>query len=196
MEKIGILAFGSLIDHPGKEIEAMEIRSERRQEVETPFAVEFARSSRGRAGAPTLVPHSQGSKVKANVIVIHSSTLEYAKDCLWRRELNNVGQGGHYTAHRNPGVNTLVIEQCSLPGLPTVLAARFPPNIEPLTAEHLAELAIASAKELADGRDGITYLIEAKCNGVRTPLSPSYEQEILRQTGTTTLKDAYKRVRR
>jgi hypothetical protein len=141
MEKIGILAFGSLIDHPGKEIEAMEIRSERRQEVETPFAVEFARSSRGRAGAPTLVPHSQGSKVKANVIVIHSSTLEYAKDCLWRRELNNVGQG-------------------------------------------------------ADGRDGITYLIEAKCNGVRTPLSPSYEQEILRQTGTTTLKDAYKRVRR
>jgi hypothetical protein len=196
MEKIGIVAFGSLIDDPGEEIEAMEIRNERRQEVETPFAVEFARSSRGRAGAPTLVPFPHGCKVKAKVIVIHSSTLEYAKDCLWRRELNKVGQGGHYTAHRNPRVNTLVIQQCSLPGLPIVLAARFPPNIDPLTAERLAELAIASAKELADGRDGITYLIDAKRNGVRTPLSPNYEQEILRQTGTTTLNDAYKRVRR
>jgi hypothetical protein len=196
MEKIGIVAFGSLIDDPGEEIEAMEIRNERREEVETPFAVEFARSSRGRAGAPTLVPYPDGWKVKADVIVIHSSTLEYAKDCLWRRELNKVGQGGHYTAHRNPGVNTLVIQQCSLPGLPIVLAARFPPNIDPLTAERLAELAIASAKELADGRDGITYLIDAKRNGVRTPLSHSYEQEILRQTGTTTLNDAYKRVRR
>jgi hypothetical protein len=30
-----------------------------------------------------------------------------------------------------------------------------------------------------DGRDGITYLLEAKLNGIITPLSEEFEREIL-----------------
>ena len=51
---IGILAYGSLIDDPGREIEPLIIR--RLKGVETPFQIEFARSSSTRDGAPTLIP--------------------------------------------------------------------------------------------------------------------------------------------
>jgi len=54
MGSIGILAYGSLIEEPGKEIEPL-IR-ERRKGIKTPFSIEFARSSSTRDGAPTLVP--------------------------------------------------------------------------------------------------------------------------------------------
>lgn len=55
---IGILAFGSIINEPGEELAAAVTR---RIEVETPVAVEFARSSRTRDGAPTLVPVNRGA---------------------------------------------------------------------------------------------------------------------------------------
>jgi cation transport regulator ChaC len=53
MSKLGILAFGSLINHPGWEIEEAIIA--RKSGIRTPFGVEFARKSRKRAGAPTLL---------------------------------------------------------------------------------------------------------------------------------------------
>lgn len=43
---VGILAFGSLIDDPGKEIEAALVG--RKANVVTPFNVEFARTSKKR----------------------------------------------------------------------------------------------------------------------------------------------------
>src|SRR3954447_17111626 len=52
--KVGILAYGSLIDNPGAEIEAALISRE--ADILTPFGVEFARSSSKGSGAPTLVP--------------------------------------------------------------------------------------------------------------------------------------------
>ena len=55
---LGILAFGSLIDNPGAEIEAALVG--RKLKIRTPFGVEFARSSTKRGGAPTLVPMEQG----------------------------------------------------------------------------------------------------------------------------------------
>ena len=54
MARIGILAFGSLIDEPGKVIGPL-IR-ERISGIPTPFSIEFARSSSTRSGAPTLIP--------------------------------------------------------------------------------------------------------------------------------------------
>jgi len=39
-------------------------------------------------------------------------------------------------------------------------------------------------------KDGISYLIAAKKNGIVTPLSADYEREILRQTGTDNLEAA------
>jgi hypothetical protein len=76
-----------------------------------------------------------------------------------------------------------------------VLAVRFPANIAPLTAETLAMLAIKSAQKLDNGRDGISYLLDAKRNGIVTPLSAPYEREILRRIVTVTLRDALKKIR-
>ena len=74
------------------------------------------------------------------------------------------------------------------------LYTRIAPNIEPLTARRLAELSIASAQssELAKGRDGISYLIAAKRNGIVTLLTPEYEREILELTSVKSLEDALK----
>ena len=59
----------------------------------------------------------------------------------------------------------------------------------------LATLAIESARQLDNGRDGISYPLDAKRNGIVTPLSAPYELEILRRTETTTLGDALMKIR-
>ena len=46
-----------------------------------------------------------------------------------------------------------------------------------------------------NGRDGISYLLDAKRNGIVTPLSAPYELEILRRTETTRLGDALMKIR-
>ena len=192
--QLGILAFGSLIDRPGWEIEEAVVA--RKSEIRTPFGVEFARSSRTRAGAPTLVPvEAGGNPVPAHILVVNLSEKE-AKDRLWRRETDRIGQGGHYVDRRNPGPDTLSIDRYeNLDGVAIVLAARFPANIAPLTAEALALLAIKSAQKLNNGRDGISYLLDVKRNGISTPLSVPYEQEILRRTKTASLADALTKIR-
>ena len=186
---IGILAFGSLIDHPGVEIEAAIVG--RKANIQTPFGVEFARSSVKRGNAPTLVPVREGgSSVPATILIVSLSEQE-AKDCLWRREVNRVGQSGHYVSYAAPGPNRLIIDRhADLGGVSTVLSARFAPTITPLTAERLAYLAIESARIERTGRDGVSYLIDAKRNGIVTPLSLAYEQEILRRTGASDLAAA------
>ena len=191
---LGILAFGSLIDRPGWEIEQAIIA--RKTGILTPFGIEFARTSRTRGGAPTLVPvDSGGGKVLAHILVVDLPERE-AQDRLWRRETNRIGQGGHYVRPRNPGLDTLIIDRYeNLAGVSVVLAARFPANITPLNAEVLANLAIKSAHELDDGRDGISYLLDAKRNGIVTPLSGPYEREILRRMKTASLEDALKKIR-
>ncbi len=117
-------------------------------------------------------------------------------DRLWRREVNQVGRGGHYEHRANPGPNTLIIDRHeNLEGIRVVLSARFSANIVPLTAESLAELAIESARQVGDGRDGITYLINAKRNGITTPLSDAYEREILRRMQARDLTEALGKTR-
>ena len=51
--RIGILAYGSLIDEPGLEIEQLIIH---RINCLTPFKVEYARKSGTRGDGPTLIP--------------------------------------------------------------------------------------------------------------------------------------------
>jgi hypothetical protein len=194
MKTIGILAFGSLIDNPGKEIEAVLVG--RRRKVMTPFRVEFARKSIKRGYAPTLVPvHSGGSPVQAQILLVDTSEQD-AKDRLWRRETNKVGQGGHYKHHPDPGPNTLIIDRYdNFQDIAVVLAARFAATINPLSAEHLAYLAIKSVASTEAGRDGIAYLIDAKRNGITTPLSSAYEREILQRTQTRDLEEALRKLR-
>jgi hypothetical protein len=192
--QVGILAYGSLINDPGKEIEPAIVT--RKPDVPTPFSVEFARSSSKRGGAPTLVPVSEGgSRVLATILVLNISEQE-AMDRLWRRETDKVGQGGHYEHPTNPGPNKLIIDRHeNLGDIAVVFSACFVSNISPLTPERLADLAIESARNQADGRDGISYLINAKGNGITTPLSGAYEKEILRRTSAGNLEEALRGVR-
>ncbi len=82
-------------------------------------------------------------------------------------------------------------------GLDVVLYAKLGANILDLSAMRLADLAIASAKAEAGktGKDGISYLISVKRRGISTPLMPTYESEILRRTGASSLEEALARCR-
>jgi hypothetical protein len=106
---VGILAFGSLIDDPGPEIDAAF--TGRKLNVRTPFRVEFARASTKRYGAPTLVPVQQGgASVPGQILLVNVSERE-AKDRLWRREIDKIGLGGHYIHRIDPGPNMLIIDR-------------------------------------------------------------------------------------
>jgi hypothetical protein len=103
----GILAFGSLLDDPGGELRAHVVR--RIESVETPFAVEFARSSRTRDGAPTLVPVPDGgAPVRAAVLVLDDAVDEdLARNLLYRRETRQLGDSVIYTAPGGGWISTI-----------------------------------------------------------------------------------------
>ena len=195
MSSIGILAYGSLIEEPGEEIEPL-IR-ERRKGIETPFSIEFARSSSKRDRAPTLVPVENGGRpVPATILVLDTAiSQEKAKDLLWRRETRSGCSDKHYTrpSETNTNPNKMVVESLNnFAGIDLVLYTKLGANITDLSATKLADLAIASAKAKAGrtGKDGISYLISVKRQGISTPLMPDYESEILRRTGASSLDDA------
>lgn len=198
MSRVGILAYGSLIEEPGKEIEPL-IR-ERKERIEIPFSIEFTRSSSTRDGAPTVVPvEVGGGRVHATILVLDEGVnLEEAQDLLWRRETRNECTEKHYTPPSKPNPNRMVVEKLdSFAGLDVVLYTKLGANITDPNAAKLADLAIKSAKAEAGrtGKDGISYLISVKRQGISTPLMPGYESEILRKTGASNLEDAFSRCR-
>ena len=192
---LGILAFGSLMTSPGPEIASVTVG--RIREVETPFKVEFARKSKARGYAPMLIPvDSGGAPVRGEILVMRKGlTQDLVTDMLWRRETHQTGR----QKYRRPGVvgrDDVVVETIhDLWGVRTVLYPKIGQNIDPLSAETLAELAIHSVRMASRGSDGITYLMDAKRCGVETPLTRGYESEILRQTRTRTLRDAVNQLR-
>ena len=197
MSSIGILAYGSLIGHPGKEIEPL-IR-ERRLKVKTPFCIEFARKSKKRSDAPTVIPvESGGCSVLATILVLDAGiSLEKAEDLLWRRETGNECSDRHYNqpAQSNNNPNKMVVERLrNFEGIGLVLYTKLGANITDISPSKLADLAIASVKAEAEagktGEDGISYLISLKQQGILTPMMPDYENEILKKTGTSSLEKA------
>jgi hypothetical protein len=184
----GILAFGSLIDDPGPEIGPIV---KDRVAVTTPFPIEFARFSKKRGGAATLVPFDRGSRSAAVVLVLSGTcTVELATDMLWRREVGKAGTDEPYPAKTTK--NAVRIQRCEgLGGVDGVLYVDFFPEgkIIPVV-EELARKAIASVALAEEGRDGISYLRTALENGVVTPLSAAYERAVLRLTGALNLTDA------
>lgn len=194
MDNIGILAYDSLINDPGNEIISATIK---RIKTRTPFNVEFARSSSGRGGAPTLVPVAiGGAKVNAFILVLrHDISIQEAKNWLYRREINRLSSDITYRVKVNPGPNDVVVEEIEkYENVTTVLYTRIAANISPLTPERLAELAIESAKDrqvAEQQRDGIHYLISAQNNGITTPLASRYESEILARAGANSLREAF-----
>lgn len=196
--RIGVLAYGSLIQHPGRELQ--EAEGDRRSGVCTPFRVEFARSSSKRCGAPTLVPVDDGGAyVEATILVLRDGvTLDEARDMLYRREINYVGNEAKRYRPDPSRTNQVWVE--TLPEfacLDWVLYTRIAADIELRTAERLAELAIESAKGSVGEkrRDGITYLRDALSNGVKTPLSDRYQTAVLERTGADNLEEAWEIVR-
>ena len=202
MKKIGILAYGSLINNPGSEIGPL---IDKCIEVKTRFKVEFARISQTRGGAPTLVPVEEGgSKVKGKILILKESvSKKEAKNKLFQRETWNVGNKEcKYKCSSTPGPNTIqIIEEKNFHGVEMVLYTKIDPNIpiKDRTPKKLAEWAIKSAQQeevAKEEKDGISYLIGIKRCGVTTPLTEKYEEAILEITGTSSLEEARKACRK
>jgi hypothetical protein len=191
---IGVLAYGSLITDPGPELQAVILSH--RDGVSTPFEVEYARSSAGRKGAPTLVPVAEGGASVLATIFEVSVSADEAADIVYRRETGKIGTGRKYVEPANPTANTVIIECfADFEGFEVVLSTRIGANIEPLSADTLATLALKSAREAAPGKDGITYLMNAMGSGIVTPLTSAYEAAILTETGARDLAAALAAVR-
>jgi hypothetical protein len=167
--------------------------------VKIPFKVEFARTSKNRDHAPTLIPVEEGgSSIRGTILILNESvTLEQVTDLLWRRETRNEATDEHYGYPPDPGINHVVIEKISyFKGIDIVLYTKIGSNIENLTPANLAKFAIQSVKGKAgiDSRDGINYLILIEKQGINTPLMQHYKNEILQKTGTSSLKEALKKI--
>ncbi|MEW8558205.1 MAG: hypothetical protein AB2588_09470 [Candidatus Thiodiazotropha sp.] len=98
-QTVVILAYGSLIADPGWEIE--EVCTGTIKGMTTPFPIEYARSSAGRGGAPTLVPYIGGGEVCAQIFIMDTS-VEDATDRLYRREIDAVGSNRHHKFDGTP----------------------------------------------------------------------------------------------
>ncbi|MFC3326813.1 DUF4435 domain-containing protein [Mesorhizobium cantuariense] len=188
---IGILAYGSLINDPGEELENVIVRR-MSTGIATPFPVEFARSSSSRKGGPTLVPVEDGERVKAVILVLHDHvTTAQAKDMLWRRETRK--KAGGYSEPTTPNANTVLVKEIEqFHGVGSVLYTSIEANIGNMTPENLADLAIKSAEAVAKGGlearlDGISYLKNAMSAGIKTRMSEAYAASIVQKTGCADL---------
>jgi len=194
--KIGILAFGSLIYEPGSEIKELE---KERINCITPFKVEYSRISSTRGNAPTLIPISvkeKGATIKAVIIVLKNETsIEKAKDILWRRETQIIDKTRKYKYRENPNENQLIIKLLeNFYNVEKVIYTSFKQQekYKNLTSTELAEYSITSILSFAGKlkKDGIRYLSSAKKNNIITYKSEKYEQQILYMTKTNSLEEA------
>jgi hypothetical protein len=182
---VGILAYGSVISDPGVEIEPLIVR---RIQTITPFPVEYARFSKSRGGAPTVVPHTSGRPVRAEVLALDRVSQSEVKNLLWRRETRSVGSTKTY--HESRSSNAVVVRE--LPhfcNIEYVVYTDF--NLEGKifnpTPSLLATAAINSVGQAETGKDGISYLKELLEVGIETSLTSGYVEEILLRTGASDL---------
>lgn len=199
MDNIAILAYGSLIDDPG--VELKPLIKDIIFDVNTPFKIEFARSSKTRHGAPTIVPvENIGLEVKGALLVLDEKIdLKTAKDLLWRRETRNENTDRYYQEPlpNKKYKNKIIIETLNnFYNFRYVIYAKIPANIDNPTPLKLAKLAINSVKSQIglQKKDGINYLISLKKFGIKTELMDKYEEEILNLTKTSSLYEAYEKL--
>jgi len=186
---VGILGYGSLLSDTGEEVMDAHIRTIR--DIETPFRVEFARSSKGRGGAPTLVPVEEGGAPADGVICVVDVSAKRGADVLYRREINKVSSDRRYDPVRATNPKSVKVRRLpGFRGIDIVFYTELEADIHPRKGLVLACLAIGSVVRTDKGWDGISYLIDAKRNGVETTLIEEYEAEILRQSVCTSLEEA------
>lgn len=192
---IGILAYGSLITDPGNEI--LQETKTIIKEVETPFCVEYARKSRTRENAPTLVPVPDGigSPVVGVIFVLKENVIESdAINYLYRREIHRVSSGKTYDQkEQSEKPKELLIRSLeNFYGISKVIYTCLKPNFEEILSPCLSEeekakwLAEAATKSITsktyeDKTDGIWYLHQNIQAGIITPLTEPYKNEILRR---------------
>jgi hypothetical protein len=189
--RIGVLAYGSLLDDPGDELARLTVG--RLEGVLTPFHVELARSSTSRDGAPTLVPVEHGgAPVGATILELDASIGETGvREALFRRESRR--PDASLPADGPSWIRAID----HLAGVDRVMYTALEANIAELDADGLARLAVLSAAKDAGAaqRDGISYLIAQLERGIRTPLAEPYAAAILRRTGAVSLRNAWRTVR-
>lgn len=194
---IGILAYGSLIADPGWEI--LEQTSNLMRTVETPFPVEYARRSKTRANAPTLVPvpFGKGDPVQAAVIVLKKEILlQQAMDILYRREIHRIGDT-HKVYHEPDSQDTnkmRIVQLHEFAEIDTVLYTKLATNFQPILDDEYNDhqksdlLCTAACESLTEEtfhtcQDGIHYLNAAIHSGVKTRLTELYAQAVLNAAG-------------
>jgi hypothetical protein len=195
--RIGLLAYGSLLWDLRSALEDVLDLASPVPNVETRFAVEFARSStRTRGGAPTLVPVETGGVQVLGAIFPFREWLpvDDAQTLVWRRETGR--SNGRYDPLKNadhPDKVFVDAHEGLYDEFDVVLVVRIRPNIEPLNGDELARRAIQSARTKlgAEPNDGISYLIGAKNVGIDTPLRSDYESAILRRLDVSSLEEAW-----
>jgi len=181
-ENVGIFGYGSLLAEPGPDIGGHIIG---RIPQRTPWPIEYARSSRGRGGAPTLVLHPSGGFVSGEILAldIKDDQLDAVREWLRSRE-------------GRPALSRIKV--MALAGLRSVLYADLVANIPDLqlTADHLADLAIASVACAQDvERNGIRYLADNVERRIVTPLTDAYIDAVLQKTSARDLTEAEKILR-
>ena len=205
---IGILAYGSLITHPGHEIES--VLDHVIPDVLTPFPVEYAQRSQSRAGAPTLVPVPMGcgTPVKAVVLVLKKYTRrKKAQNFLFRREIHREGDlkviyDDHAQRQKRDALVIEIIKNRF--GLSMIYYTMLKPTFTEIldvkrTLEEKAELLARAAMDsltpetYAKGMDGIQYLADNIEAGVVTALTGPYAQAILEKEGNVPNLDQARR---
>ena len=191
---IAVLAYGSLIDEPGEELNDIIAGVE---DTVTPFEVEFARLSKTRSNAPTLIPVSAGAgaQVHAKLLLIRDGiALDTVKSILWRRETRTKDKNSVYKEPdrtKRDAVRVEVIE--NFQEVAQVVYTAIPSNMGAMTGpQYLAHFAIESILLEAgeQHKDGLRYLRDCKRNGIVTKHSAAYEAELLSQTHTANLDEA------
>jgi hypothetical protein len=176
--QVAILAYGSVIEDPGPQIQALIVE---RRPCRTPFSVEFARASHRWGGGPVLVPCARGGPVDGVLLVLSPSVgIGAAVDLLREREGLPGGRG---------------IVEVAVPSEMLVITASLPRNLTrgDMTPAALARRAIAS---VARGpRNGPAYLRQVLRAGVRTPLTAAYERALLELSGASSLEEVERVVR-
>ena len=126
------------------------------------------------------------------------SASREAKSLVWRRETRKESSGKQYPRRANPGPNHVLVDSIQdFHGFDVALYTKIAVNIAELNADHLADLAISSARGKAgdDGKDGISYLASVIRKEITTPLLPRYKAAILRKTRAADLDEALARIR-
>lgn len=178
MNKIAIFAYGSLIEDPREPIKSHIF--ERIPHI-SPFKVEYARSSTTRGGGATLVIYPGGGNVQGQILLLDliysEANLRLVMEWVRRREKTK----SEWIKYMRVGDYNHVI-YCDI-------ASNIEPNPQLLAEKSIESVRKCKLKGEPD-KNGIRYLIEKIKDGVITPLTEEYKNEILRLTKTKRLEEA------